>query len=70
MTKEGPIRPDMFLGDIIREYPALRGKVREFFGSECMRCRSNRQETITYTSWHKGLDPAKVVRALNAALKE
>ncbi len=68
MTREGPIRPEMFLGDILRLYPSVRGKVREFFGEECLRCRSNRKETIHYTSWHKGLDPKKVCRELNAIL--
>jgi len=43
--------------------------VREFFGDACLSCRSNQQESITYTSWHKGLDPAKVVRELNGILK-
>jgi hypothetical protein len=70
MTREGPIRPEMFVGDVLREYPALREKVREIFGAECLQCRSNRQETIFYTSWHKGLDPARVVRDLNAALRK
>jgi len=60
----------MFVGDVLKTYPALRGKVKELFGAECLRCRSNKQETITYTSWHKGLDPGQVCRELNAALKE
>ncbi len=54
----------------MRDYPALREKVAELFGPECVSCRSNRHETITYTSWHKGLDPESVVRALNDALKK
>jgi len=70
MTREGPIKPEMFVGDVLKAYPALRGKIRDLFGAECLQCRSNRLESITYTSWHKGLDPAKVVRELNAALKE
>lgn len=68
MTKEGPIRPDMFLGDVLSRYPAVRGKVRELFGDDCLQCRSNRLETVTYTSWHRGLDPAQVCRELNAVL--
>ncbi len=70
MTREGPIRGEMFLGDVLREYPGVREKVKEFFGAECLRCKSNRQETIVYTSWHKGLDPARVVKELNAALRK
>ncbi|MGE5664340.1 MAG: disulfide oxidoreductase [Deltaproteobacteria bacterium] len=70
MTKEGPIRPEMIVGDVLRDYPALREKIREFFGAECLQCRSNRMESIIYTSWHKGLDPKRVARELNAALKE
>jgi hypothetical protein len=35
-----------------------------------MSCKSNRHETVTYTSWHKGLDPEAVVRMLNDALKK
>jgi hypothetical protein len=70
MTREGPIKPEMFVGDVLKAYPALRGKIRDLFGAECLQCRSNQLESITYTSWHKGLDPAKVVRELNAALKE
>lgn len=69
MTREGPIRPDMFLGDVLREYPAVRDKVRELFGAECLQCKSSRLETITYTSWHRGLDPGAVCRALNALVK-
>ncbi len=69
MTREGPIRPEMFLGDILRQYPAVRNKIREFFGDECLRCRSNEKETIHYTSWHKGLDPKRVCRELNTLLK-
>jgi len=69
MTKDGPIRPEMFVGDILKEYPAAREKIRELFGEECMQCRSNQKETVIYTSWHKGLDPKQVCRELNAALK-
>jgi hypothetical protein len=69
MTREGPIRPEMFVGDVLREYPAVRGKIRDLFGAECLQCRSNQKETITYTSWHRGLDPKTVCRELNEALK-
>lgn len=69
MTREGPIRPEMMMGDILREYPAVRGRIRELFGAECLQCRSNRLETIVYTSWHKGLDPAQVCRELNELLR-
>ncbi len=69
MTKEGPIRPETLVGDVLREYPVLRDKIRELFGAECLQCRSNQKETITYTSWHKGLDPRQVARELNALLK-
>jgi len=69
MTKEGPIRPEMFVGDVLREYPAVREKIRELFGVECLQCRSNKKETIIYTSWHRGLDPQQVARDLNALLK-
>jgi hypothetical protein len=69
MGTEGPIHPDTFVGDILTKYPALRGKILELFGAECLSCRSNLQETVTYTSWHKGLDPKKVVSELNALLK-
>jgi len=69
MVKHPPIVTDTLVGDILRNYPALRDKVAELFGPECVSCRSNRHETITYTSWHKGLDPEAVVRALNDALK-
>jgi hypothetical protein len=69
MTREGLIKPEMFVGDILREYPAARGKIRELFGAECLQCRSNQRETIIYTSWHKGLDPAQVCRELNDVLK-
>ena len=70
MVKHPPIGAETLVGDILRNYPALREKVAELFGPECVSCRSNRRETITYTSWHKGLDPATVVRTLNDALKE
>lgn len=70
MTREGPIQPEMFLGEILRRYPAVRGRVKELFGAECLRCKANKVETIHYTSWHKGLDPKKVCRELNALLKE
>jgi hypothetical protein len=69
MTREGPIRPEMMMGDVLKEYPAVRGKIRELFGAECLQCKSNRLETILYTSWHRGLDPAQVCRELNEALK-
>jgi hypothetical protein len=69
MTREGLIKPEMMVGDVLKEYPAVRGKVKELFGAECLQCRSNRLETILYTSWHKGLDPAQVCRELNAVLK-
>lgn len=69
MTREGPIRPEMLMGDILREYPAVRGRIKELFGAECLQCRSNRLETIVYTSWHKGLDPAQVCRELNELLR-
>ena len=69
MTRPRPIRTDTLVGDILREYPALREKIAELFGPDCISCRSNQQETVTYTSWHKGLDPEAVVRTLNDALK-
>lgn len=69
MTREGPIRPDMFLGEILRRYPSVHGKVKELFGAECLRCGSNDKETIHYTSWHRGLDPKQVCRELNILLK-
>ena len=70
MVKQPPIGTDTLVGDILRNYPALREKVAELFGPECVSCRSNRHETVTYTSWHKGLDPEVVVRTLNDALKK
>jgi len=70
MSKRQPIRTDTLVGDILRDYPALREKVGELFGPDCLSCKSNRLETVTYTSWHKGLDPEAVVRALNEALKK
>jgi len=70
MTREGPIRPEMMVGDVLKIYPAVRGRIKELFGAECLQCRSNRLETIIYTSWHKGLDPAQVCRDLNALLNE
>ena len=70
MAKHPPIGTDTLVGDILREYPALREKVAEIFGPDCVSCKSNRHETVTYTSWHKGLDPEAVVRMLNDALKK
>jgi len=70
MVKHPPIATDTLVGDILRNYPALREKVAELFGPECMSCKSNRHETVTYTAWHKGLDPETVVRTLNDALKK
>jgi hypothetical protein len=70
MGKLPLIGTDTLVGDILRQYPALREKVAEIFGPDCMSCKSNRHETITYTSWHKGLDPEAVVRTLNDALKK
>jgi hypothetical protein len=70
MVKHPPIVTDTLVGDLLRNYPALREKVAELFGPECLSCRSNRHETITYTAWHKGLDPEAVVRALNDTLKK
>ena len=70
MVKHPPIAADTLVGDILRYYPALREKVAELFGPDCMSCKSNRHETVTYTSWHKGLDPEAVVRMLNDALKK
>jgi hypothetical protein len=67
--KEGAVTADMMVGDVLRDYPALREKVKELFGEQCLSCKSNQKESITYTAWHKGLDPAKVVRELNGALK-
>ena len=69
MNKPRPIGTDMLVGDVLRHYPALREKIAELFGPDCLSCRSSLHETITYTSWHKGLDPTSVVRALNEALK-
>lgn len=69
MSRPRPIRTDTLVGDILREYPALREKIAELFGPDCISCKSNQQETVTYTSWHKGLDPEAVVRTLNDALK-
>jgi hypothetical protein len=70
MGKHSPIGTDTLVGDILRDYPALRETVAELFGPDCVSCRSNRHETVTYTSWHKGLDPEAVVRTLNDALKK
>jgi hypothetical protein len=70
MANEGPIRAETTVGDIVREYPALREKIQELFGAECLSCRSNKHETVLYTCWHKGLDPQKVVPELNALLKK
>lgn len=69
MGRQRPIRTDTLVGDILRQYPALREKVAEIFGPDCVSCRSNQRETVTYTSWHKGLDPEAVVRTLNDALQ-
>ena len=69
MVKHPPIGTDTLVGDILRNYPVLREKVAELFGQDCVSCRSNRHETVTYTAWHKGLDPEAVVRTLNDALK-
>jgi hypothetical protein len=68
MVKQSPIGTDTLVGDILRDYPTLRGVVVDLFGPDCISCRSNRHETITYTSWHKGLDPESVARILNNAL--
>jgi hypothetical protein len=68
MAKEGPIKAEMFVGDVLKRYPAVRETVKALFGADCLQCRSNQQETIVYTSWHKGLDPKRVVRELNAVL--
>jgi hypothetical protein len=70
MVKPPPIGTDTLVGDILRNYPALREKIAELFGPDCVSCRSSRHETVTYTSWHKGLDPEAVVRTLNDALKK
>lgn len=68
MAKEGPIKAEMFLGDVIKQYPAVRETIKALFGADCLQCRSNQKESIVYTSWHKGLDPKQVVRELNAVL--
>ncbi|HEY3488755.1 MAG TPA: hypothetical protein VGK27_01390 [Candidatus Deferrimicrobiaceae bacterium] len=68
MAKEGPIKAEMFVGDVLQKYPAVRDKVSVLFGPTCLQCKSNQRETIVYTAWHKGLDPKQVVRELNAAL--
>ncbi len=68
MDRKRPIGTGTPVGDILRNYPALRGKIVELFGPDCVSCKSNLRETVTYTSWHKGLDPEAVVRALNDAL--
>jgi len=70
MGKHPPIGTATMVGDILLHYPALREKVAEIFGPDCISCKSNRHETVTYTSWHKGLDPEAVVRTLNDALKK
>ena len=70
MEKQRPINTNTLVGDILRQYPGLREKIGELFGPDCLSCRSNRHETVTYTSWHKGLDPEAVVRTLNDALKK
>jgi hypothetical protein len=70
MVKPPSIGTDTLVGDILRNYPALREKIAELFGPDCVSCRSSRHETVTYTSWHKGLDPEAVVRTLNDALKK
>ena len=70
MNRPRPIRTDTLVGDILRQYPSLREKVAELFGPDCVSCKSNQHETVTYTAWHKGLDPETVVRALNEALKK
>ena len=70
MDKPRSIGTDTLVGDILRHYTALREKVAEIFCPDCVSCKSNRHETVTYTSWHKGLDPETVVRMLNDALKK
>jgi hypothetical protein len=69
MNRPRPIGPDTLVGDILRQYPALRETIAALFGPDCLSCKSNQRETLTYTAWHKGLDPEAVVRALNDALK-
>jgi len=56
MTREGPIRPEMFLGEILRKYPSVRGKIKEFFGAECLQCESNERETIHYQTGLPGAE--------------
>jgi hypothetical protein len=68
MAKDGPIKAEMFLGDVLRQFPAVRDRVKALFGADCLQCKSNQRESIVYTAWHKGLDPKQVVRDLNAAL--
>jgi len=70
MTKEGPIKPEMTLGSVLKAYPDVRDRIKELFGAECLQCRSNERETMIYTSWHKGLDPVKVCRELNGLINK
>ncbi|MBM2828384.1 MAG: hypothetical protein HW408_916, partial [Actinobacteria bacterium] len=41
MTKEGPIKPEMTLGSVLKTYPAVRERIKELFGAECLQCHSN-----------------------------
>jgi hypothetical protein len=53
MGKDGPIRAETPVGDIVRLHPALREKFGVLFGAVCLSCKSSRHESVTYTSWHR-----------------
>ncbi len=68
--KDGPIKPETILFEVIEKYPQARKKVVEFFGKKCLSCPSSKKETVAYTAFHKGYDPEYVVREFNAAIRE
>ncbi|RMG60181.1 MAG: DUF1858 domain-containing protein [Deltaproteobacteria bacterium] len=66
--KDGPVKPDMILFDVAKNYPETRKKIAELFGKKCLSCPSAKKETVAYTAFHKGYDPDQVVRELNSVI--
>lgn len=68
-TKPEPITADMIIADVVMAFPET---IETFFdyGIHCVGCGASGFETIAQGVGGHGIDPAEVVKALNATVKK
>jgi hybrid cluster-associated redox disulfide protein len=66
---EKKITSDMLVGQVVNEYPEVIDTLMGM-GMHCLGCPSSQAESLADAAFVHGLEPEKVVDALNGALKK